>query len=140
MKSAKRDQQSQPRPCNTMPSTRRENEGERVFTFSVDDPMGAVRMTQRSKWVDPRAKLYAAYKRRVRLIANVAGVPDEIGKDERVKLVLDVCWRKKARADLDNVVKGIMDALWRSGHGGRNRGGERVLKLWLLIFALRVML
>ena len=69
-------------------------------------------MTQRSKWVDPRAKLYAAYKRRVRLIANVAGVPDEIGKDERVKLVLDVCWRKKARADLDNVVKGIMDALW----------------------------
>lgn len=74
--------------------------------------MGAVRMTQRSKWVDPRAKRYEAYKRRVRLVANVNGVPSEIAKDERIKLEVDVCWRKLARADLDNVVKGLLDALF----------------------------
>jgi len=83
------------------------------YVFSVENPMGAVRTTQRQKLVDPRAKRYEAYKRRVRLVANLAGVPDEIGKDERAVVEIEVCWEKLPKCDLDNAVKGLLDALWK---------------------------
>ena len=86
---------------------------QREWSFVVDAPvMGAVRMTQRSKWCNPRARAYLAYQKRVRLLANVAGVPDEIQEDERAALEVVVYWKRKARADLDNCCKGILDSLW----------------------------
>lgn len=75
--------------------------------------MGAVRSTQRSKWVDPAAKRYSQYKGTVRLLANVAGVPGEIPRGFTAKVALRILWNRRAKADLDNVVKGILDALWR---------------------------
>ena len=51
MKSAKRDQQSQPRPCNTMPSTRRENEGERVTYRVVVEGLKLPTMNRVLRWL-----------------------------------------------------------------------------------------
>lgn len=87
--------------------------GTASWTFEFDNPMGAVRSTQRSKWVDPAAKRYEGYKRMVRLIANTAGVPDVIGKGQTARAKVTLYWEKRAKCDLDNAVKGILDALWK---------------------------
>lgn len=85
-----------------------------TWTFTVQAPiMGAVRTTGRQKFVDPRYKKYHEYKQRVRLLANVAGVPGEIGPEQCVKVMIIVYWKKKARSDLDNVFKSVADALWK---------------------------
>ena len=91
-------------------------------SFTIDGPLvGAVRTTQRQKWVDPRYKKYQAFKERVRLIANAAGVPDEIPKDGSASVFIRIHWEKRARADCDNVGKSFLDALWKND--------RRVLKL-----------
>lgn len=71
-----------------------------------------VRTTQRQKFVDPRYHKYAAWKRTLRIEANVAGFPRELKSDRRYRLSLDVYWRGKARADLDNLVKAVLDGLF----------------------------
>lgn len=83
------------------------------WTFTLPELMGAVRTTQRAKFCDPRYKRYAQYKTLVRAIANQAGVPDDLDPKKRYRLDLVIYWTKKARADLDNILKSIQDGLFR---------------------------
>lgn len=96
------------------------------FTVNIE-PMGAVRMTQRGKWVNPKAQEYLSYK-------NVIGF--EARKHVKTPITgpvnaiitfyypIPVSWSKKKRIqahlgqlqptvkpDLDNCVKGVYDAL-----------------------------
>jgi Holliday junction resolvase RusA-like endonuclease len=116
-----------------------------VWNFRIDGPlMGAVRMTRRGKFRDPRAGRYAGYKRRVRLEANSAGVPDDLPPGCRAAVSVFVTWRKKARADLDNVWKAIVDALWERDRGvnemyavaSEETGGEEHAAVIVKIFRL----
>ncbi|MCM3141695.1 RusA family crossover junction endodeoxyribonuclease [Brevibacillus sp. MER 51] len=96
------------------------------FIFNVS-PMGAVRTTQRQKWVDPRAKKYYAYKQE---IAGSAASQSTVGQPTPSPLALKMVfvmpipesWSKKKRwdalnkahmtkPDLDNLIKGCTDAL-----------------------------
>nr|WP_254476471.1 RusA family crossover junction endodeoxyribonuclease [Brevibacillus sp. HB1.4B] len=89
--------------------------------------MGAVRTTQRQKWVDPSAKRYYAYKQ---AIAGSAASQASIGQPTPAALALKMVfvmpipasWSKRKRwdalnkahmtkPDLDNLIKGCTDAL-----------------------------
>lgn len=83
------------------------------WTFTLPELMGAVRTTQRAKFCDPRYKRYAQYKTLVRAIANQAGVPDDLDPKKRYTLWLTAYWQKKATADLDNVLKAVLDGLFK---------------------------
>jgi Holliday junction resolvase RusA-like endonuclease len=82
-------------------------------SFIVEGPLvGYVRTTQRAKWVDPAYKRYQAFKATVRLLANAAGVPECI--DASASVWVHVHWVKRARCDLDNAIKAILDSLWKN--------------------------
>jgi len=108
------------------------------MTF-VGQPMGAVRMTQRSKWVNPRALAYLAYRQRLKVEAMVAGFPDELDPEKSYMLTVAVAWKGRARADLDNVVKGVADSLVRQDRrvleiraiAGEHRAGEEQIEIEL---------
>ena len=71
-----------------------------------------VRTTQRQKWVDPRYKKYQVFKSAFRAAGNCAGMPIVLDKDKAYRLICNLYTEGASRADLDNLVKGIMDALW----------------------------
>lgn len=83
--------------------------------FQIDGPIMAYYRTRNrgSKFGNPRAKRYDEYKRLVRLIANTAGVPQELLENHRASVSVWITWRLKARADTDSILKAIIDALWR---------------------------
>jgi len=58
---------------------------------------------------DPR---YKAYKRLIRLTANVCGVPDTLSTNSRVTVIVNIFWKRRARIDNKNVRGAIEDALW----------------------------
>ena len=85
------------------------------YSFNIPDIiMGAVRTTQRQKWVDPRYKKYKAYKILVRSLADQKGVPDTLDKDSSCAVDITAHWIKKQRCDGDNVIKGILDAIFKN--------------------------
>lgn len=85
----------------------------KTYTFQVDGPLQAyVRTTQRQKWIDPRYKRYVEWKKAVRLLANLTGIPEELPRDSRAILSVSVMWKNRARLDGDNFIKGILDSLW----------------------------
>ena len=101
-----------------------------TWAFDYDGPvMGAVRMTQRSKFADPRARKYARLKHALRMAANVAGIPDEL--DTRKAYAVEAIFRFKGRAryDIDNLGKFVLDALWKQD--------RRVLSLSLDVMEYR---
>ena len=67
-------------------------------------------------WSD-KAKRYVAFKGKVRLLADVAGVPEEIPENHKATVSIGVAWKKKARIDLSNVLKAVEDGLWRRDRG-----------------------
>jgi hypothetical protein len=74
-----------------------------AWTFEINEQLqGYVRTTQRAKWVDPRYKRYLGWKGLVRLLATVAGVPEELPRDCRAVVSASVTWNRKARLDGDN--------------------------------------
>ena len=95
-----------------MKKTRREDSDERVWRLAYPEIVPYVRTTQRQKWVDPRYKRYAAWKKAFRLAANVEQFPDELDRDGKYAVTLVLSWTKRARCDLDNAVKGALDALF----------------------------
>ena len=93
------------------------------YKLVIEGPlMGAVRTTQRQKWVDPRYKLYEQFKNYVRLLGNQARIPDTLSSSDKVFVRFNVYWTKRARIDADNIIKGVLDALWPND--------RRVLSLW----------
>lgn len=82
-------------------------------------PMGAVRMTQRGKWVKPNAKRYLEYKQIISLEANKHFDEPMLGPI-KVEMIFGVKPPQKmpkgrkhpvVKPDLDNMIKGLMDAL-----------------------------
>lgn len=70
---------------------------------------------------------FRAYKRTVRLLANVAGVPSMLNPKGIYTVTTDIFFRLKARTDVENVRKSIIDALWdrdRRVLNGSYRGME----------------
>ncbi|WP_211749909.1 RusA family crossover junction endodeoxyribonuclease [Paenibacillus sp. Marseille-Q4541] len=99
-----------------------------MITFTVDiAPMGAVRMTQRSKWEDPTAQRYLSYKRLIGYEAR-KHIQEPITTPIHAELhfyhPIPQSWAKKkqqqaregdlspiTKPDIDNCVKGVFDAL-----------------------------
>ena len=90
-------------------------------------PMGAVRMTQRSKWTDPIAQKYMAYKSQIGYTAR-KHVAEPLDRPVRVTIgfyyPIPKSWSKTKREDandqgimpavkpdIDNCIKGVFDAL-----------------------------
>ena len=85
------------------------------FDFVVPGPLvGAVRTTQRAKFVDPNYKRYAAFKNHLRICADLVEVPCELEPRDSVSVEIQASWKKRQRIDLDNVVKSVLDGLWRN--------------------------
>jgi len=71
-----------------------------------------VRTTQRQKFCDPRYKKYQSFKGVFRAAGNCAGIPNSLDKDKRYRIIFNTYCEGKSRADLDNLVKGVLDALF----------------------------
>lgn len=104
-----------------------------MIKFTVPGrPVPAVRMTRRSKHVDPAAKKYLAYKSYVKVQAKNAMVKERLTASDKpiavaiyITYTLPKSWSKKrkqavidaqfkehphVRGDIDNIVKSITDA------------------------------
>ena len=94
-----------------------EREGERPLlprplsrhTFKIDAPLLGYRASV-ARAFDPR---YTSYKKIVRVLADVAGVPYELQKTDSAEVWVRVFWAKKARVDLSNILKAVEDGLFK---------------------------
>ena len=89
-----------------------------MWHFMLDWIVPYVRTTQRQKRVDKAYRRYSGWKRYVRLTANTVGIPDELDNETKYIVFICVRWKAKARADIDNCLKGILDALWSQDRRG----------------------
>ena len=80
------------------------------ITFTVPGrPVPAVRMTQRGKYVKPQAQRYLAYKD---IVGWTASAKIKTPMEGPVGIEIRVVWSGKGhKADIDNLTKGIMDAV-----------------------------
>jgi len=85
------------------------------WSFEIPGPLSGF-IVHAQPWTE-KAKRYIAYKRLVRLKANVAGVPQEIPDDMEAVVTIHVWWKRKARIDTSNILKAIEDALWARDRG-----------------------
>lgn len=69
-----------------------------------------------------KAKAYVAFKQRVRVLANVAGVPSDIPAECSATLHVAIAWRKRARIDSSNILKALEDGLFK-----QDRGVEKIV-------------
>ena len=84
------------------------------WTIEIPGPIVAyTRTTQRAKFVSPAYRKYAAWKKRVRLHATVAGVPEVLEKTREYSVKVFARWKRRPRQDISNVLKGIEDSLWK---------------------------
>lgn len=98
------------------------------FEINNIDPMGAVRMTTRSKYKDDDAQRYSDYKKIIyyEILKQLGGRYDPIdaaiGVTIRFKMPIPASWPKNKKAaavnqlhtkkpDIDNLVKGLFDAV-----------------------------
>ena len=99
------------------------------FDIKGIEPMGAVRTTQKQKFVDPSAKKYMQYKKDIynSILEKLNGVYDPLDAAVAVmvkfKMPIPASWPKAKREeaangmmhtkkpDLDNLVKGLFDAV-----------------------------
>lgn len=86
-----------------------------TYTFTVDEPLVGF-VVHAAPWTD-KAKRYCAFKGKVRLFADVAGVPEEIPENHRAVVSIAVAWKKKARIDLSNILKAVEDGLFVRDRG-----------------------
>lgn len=86
-----------------------------TWSFMVDEPLIGFPVHAKP-WSDT-AKRYVAFKGKVRLFADLAGVPSEIPAGYRATVSLDVAWKKKARIDLSNIQKAVEDGLFLRDRG-----------------------
>lgn len=71
-------------------------------------PVPAVRMTQRSKWVNKQAIRYLEYKDRVKLFAIASGVKPKEGE---ILVSMVFYFKDHKLPDIDNLAKAILDSL-----------------------------
>lgn len=68
--------------------------------------------TYKAPWTQ-ESKRYVAFKEKVRLLANCAGVPDELKPDQRAEIIVSVHWIKRAKIDCVNVFKSVEDGMFK---------------------------
>lgn len=83
----------------------------RDYEFVVEGPLTGFIATYARSW-SKLAKRYVEQKRRVRILANVAGIPDVLGHDDNAKISLELFWKKRARVDSVNVYKWLEDSIF----------------------------
>lgn len=81
------------------------------WTFTVDEPLVGFLASYKRSWTK-EAKRYVGFKGKVRLLATVAGIPDELGQDSRASIVIHVTWKKRAKVDTVNVYKALEDSIF----------------------------
>ena len=86
-----------------------------TWQFVVDEPLKGFPV-HAPPW-SKTAKEYCGFKGKVRLFATVAGVPDEIPKGFQASIDVDIHWKKRARIDCSNILKGLEDGLFRRDRG-----------------------
>jgi hypothetical protein len=75
---------------------------------------------------DPDEKLaYDRWKGLVRMKANQAGVPEAITPDMNVFVRVFIGWARAARIDGDNVLKSLVDGLWKQDRALAGGSWER---------------
>lgn len=79
-----------------------------TWSFTVHGPL----IGHKCSHVAAVEKSFRSYKRTVRLLANVAGVPDELDPDGVYRVATTIFFTGRARIDAENVRKSIIDALW----------------------------
>lgn len=79
------------------------------YHLKIDGPLYGYRASAANAF-DPK---YSNFKRMVRLLANVQGIPDALEAGQEAELFVHVYWRKAARIDLDNCLKALSDGLWK---------------------------
>ena len=62
------------------------------------------------QWARPSE--YKAYQQAIRLLANVARIPDDIPSNSYARCQVEIWWTKRARLDISNVWKAIEDGLF----------------------------
>lgn len=68
--------------------------------------------TYKAPWTDA-SKRYVAFKEKVRLLANCAGVPDELTPNQRAEIIVSIHWKKRARCDSPNLYKSVEDSIFK---------------------------
>lgn len=84
----------------------------REYAFEIQGPLRGFLATYKAPWTK-EAKSYVSFKEKVRLMANCAGIPDELLPLQCAEINLSVHWNKKARIDCVNVYKAAEDGLFR---------------------------
>lgn len=82
----------------------------RQFTVYVDEKIGIRGYI--ASISSPRRKGYESWKRAVRYLANLRGLPSEATKWQKPHLHVQVYWKRDARMDTVNVYKACEDALF----------------------------
>lgn len=85
------------------------------YQFTVDGPLVGF-VVHAAPWTQ-KAKRYVQFKNTVRVLAHIAGVPEEIPKNHRATISIAVAWKKKARIDLSNILKAVEDGLFVRDRG-----------------------
>jgi hypothetical protein len=94
------------------------------WTISVTEPLVGFPV-HAAPWTKT-AKRYVAFKRRVRLLANLGGLPDEIPKGSAAVVSIAIAWKKKARIDTSNILKAIEDGLFKRDRGIKEVHATRI--------------
>jgi len=82
-----------------------------TWSFEIGGPIRSFLGSYVQPWKD-QAKRYVAYKKYVRLLANVAGIPSELKQEDRAEISISFHWKKKAHCDGSNGFKAVEDALF----------------------------
>ncbi len=84
-----------------------------VWTFTVDGTLWGYRQGRKAAFLPDRV----SFKKMVRLLANIEGVPGRALEEDNLFLDVRIHWKRKARIDGPNVYKLIEDALWTQDRG-----------------------
>lgn len=91
--------------------------GNSLYFIIPGHPIPAVRMTQKSKWVNPRAIAYLDYKRTIGMIARAAAQGRQF---ENARVNIKVYYAGSG-GDVDNYAKSVLDGcngvLWKDDRG-----------------------
>ena len=79
-----------------------------IWTFTVDGPLWGYRQGRKEAHRPARVD----FKNRVRLLANIEGVPGGEDLAENTFLDVRIHWKRTARIDGKNILGLIEDALW----------------------------
>lgn len=82
--------------------------GKSVVRFTIPGPLLGYRASIRRAF-DPK---YRAFKDRVRLLANAAGIPRDLDRDAVARVDVRIYWKRRARIDRKNVLGAIEDGLF----------------------------